>query len=281
MAYLILAHRDMDQLGALVTRLLRDVPDDRVIIHYDRGSPVSDEELQGFANRFGGSVSLTPRVRCRWGHHSQVEAEWLLKDAASRLPIDYAHLISGQDWPVGAKADMVAAIAPGTSYVSYEQPDRAERMNGWFFNDFMLGPGAHSTSVRYRLDLALRRVNAGFERVRGQRSCPWGPDWKKGSAWWSLPKAALDEIVPRIRRQIDAGRFRYTACADEHVVLTALAYSPFVAQTGENRRFIVWKEPDAANPELLRAEHEPAMRASNAWFARKVDRAVDPFFLKL
>lgn len=280
MAYLILAHRDMEQLGALTARLLRDDPEDRVVIHYDRGSPVSDEDLQGFANRFGGAVSLTRRVRCRWGHHSQVEAEWLLKEAATKLPINYAHLISGQDWPVKSKPEMSAAIAPGISYVSYEQPDRPERMNGWFFNDFMLGPGAHSTIFRYRLDLGLRRVNRAYERIRGPRACPFGPDWKKGSAWWSLPRAALDHIVPRIGRQIEAGRFRYTACADEHVVLTALAYSPFAQRTEENRRFIVWKEPGVANPELLRAEHEPAIRASDAWFARKVDRNVDPFFLK-
>jgi hypothetical protein len=281
MAYLILAHRDMDQLGALVARLLRDDPDDRVVIHYDRGSPVSDEKLQAFAGRFGGAVSLTPRLRCLWGHHSQVEAEWLLKKAATELPIDYAHLISGQDWPVKTKAEMVAAIDPGTAYLSYERPERAERMDDYHFHDFMLGPKAHSTSFKWRLDMTLRRVAAIYTRVHGHRTCPFGPSWKKGSAWWSLPKDALDHIVPPIEAMIRSGRFRHTLCADEHVVPTAIAYSPFARRLADNRRYIRWSDRSAANPELLGAGDEAAIRASDAWFARKVDRNVDPFFLKL
>ncbi|HEX8444689.1 MAG TPA: beta-1,6-N-acetylglucosaminyltransferase [Allosphingosinicella sp.] len=280
MAYLILAHRDMDQLGALVTRLLRDDSEDRVVIHYDRGSPVSDEELQGFANRFGGAVSLTPRVRCLWGHHSQVEAEWLLKKAATKLPVDCAHLISGQDWPVASKAAMIAGIDPDVSYVSFETPDLTERMDDYHFHDRILGPNPHPTAYRYHLDMNLRRAARLYTRLRGPRTCPLGPSWKKGSAWWSLPKQALDYAVPRIGSLIDTGRVRHTLCGDEHVIHTVMAYSPFAARMAENRRFIRWK-PGTSNPELLREADEPAMRASDAWFARKVDRNVDPFFLKL
>jgi hypothetical protein len=280
MAYLILAHRDMDQLGELVTRLLRDDPLDRVVIHYDRGSPVSDDELRGFASRFGGAVSLTPRMRCLWGHHSQVEAEWLLKKAAAELQIDYAHLISGQDWPVASKAAMVAGIDPGACYVTFESPDLPERMDDYHFHDRMLGPDPHPTAYRYHLDMNLRRAARLYTRLRGPRTCPFGPSWKKGSAWWSLPRQALDYAVPRIEGLIRTGRVRHTLCGDEHVIHTVMTYSPFAHQLQENRRFIRWK-PGTSNPELLRAADQPAIQASDAWFARKVDRNVDPFFLKL
>jgi hypothetical protein len=169
MAYLILAHRDMEQLGSLVARLLRDDPDDRVVIHYDRGSPVSDEDLQAFAARFGDAVSLVPRIRCLWGHHSQIEAEWRLKKAATELPVDYAHLISGQDWPVADKGAMVASIEPGAAYVSFEQPDMTERMDDYHFHDRMLGPNPHPTSGRYHLDMNLRRAARLYTRLRGSR----------------------------------------------------------------------------------------------------------------
>ncbi len=280
MAYLILAHRDLDQLAALITRLLRDDPEDRVVVHYDRGSPVSDEELQAFAGRFGGAVSLVPRIRCLWGHHSQIEAEWRLKKAATELEIDYAHLISGQDWPVTTKADMVAAIEPGTGYVTFEQPDMTERMDDYHFHDGMLGPNPHTTSWRYHKDMNLRRTARLYTRLRGPRACPWGPSWKKGSAWWTLSREALCYAVPRIGAAIEAGRFRHTLCGDEHVIHTVMAYSPFADRLRENRRFIRW-QPGTSNPELLRAADEPAIRASDAWFARKVDRKVDPFFLDL
>ncbi len=280
MAYLILAHRDMDQLGALVTRLLRDDPEDRVVIHYDRGSPVSDEELQAFANRFGGAVSLTLRIRCLWGHHSQIEAEWLLKKAATELPIDYAHLISGQDWPVADKAAILAGLEPGAAYVTFESPDLSERMDDYHFHDRMLGPNPHPTAWRYHLDMNLRCSARLYTRLRGARTCPFGPSWKKGSAWWSLSQEALRYAAPRIESLIRSGRVRHTLCGDEHVIHTVMAYSPFATRLRENRRFIRWK-PGTSNPELLRAADEPAIRASDAWFARKVDRNVDPFFLKL
>jgi hypothetical protein len=57
-------------------------------------------------------------------------------------------------------------------------------------------------------------------------------------------------------------------------------YSPFAERLQENRRFIRW-QPGSSNPELLKAGDEAAIIASDAWFARKVDRNVDPFFLKL
>ncbi len=280
MAYLILAHRDPEQLAALIARLLRDDPEDRVILHYDRGSPMSDEDLQAFANHFGGAVSLVPRIRCLWGHHSQIEAEWRLKKAATELPVGYAHLISGQDWPVINKAEMVTAIEPGANYLTFEQPDRPERMDDYHFHDRMLGPNPHPTSWRYRLDMSLRRTAQLYTRLRGPRSCPWGPSWKKGSAWWTLSQDALRYAVPRIGAEIENGRFRHTLCGDEHVIHSVLAYSPFAGRLRENRRFIRWK-PGTSNPELLRATDEPAIRTSDAWFARKVDGAVDPFFLTL
>lgn len=280
MAYLILAHRDLDQIGALVARLLRDDPGDHVLIHFDRGSPIADADLQSFAQRFGGSVTLTPRIRCRWGHHSLVEAEWLLMDAASKLAIDQAHFLSGQDWPIVGKAKVVAQSQPDTCHYSYEQPDMAGRMDAYHFHDRMLGPNAHRTAWHYRLDMTLRSIARFTTSVRGPRSCPLGTSWKKGSAWWSLPRAALDHTAPRLRRLIESGRLRHTLCSDEHATGTILAYSPFAAGIEGNRRFIRWPG-GASSPAVLGAADLPAMGASNAWFARKVDRAVDPFFLKL
>lgn len=280
MAYLILAHRDLEQLHSLVARLLREDPDDRVLIHFDRGSPIRDDDLRAFADGFGGAVALTPRIRCRWGHHSLVAAEWLLVDAARKLTVEQAHLLSGQDWPVAGKAAIVAASRIAACRYSYEEPALNERMDAYHFHDRLLGPNAHATAWRYHLDMKLRRAARLYTRVRGPRPCPLGPGWKKGSAWWSLPKPALDLVASRLGELIASGRLRHTLCSDEHATGTVLAYSPFAADIQDNRRFIKW-QPSASSPAVLRACDIPAIRASNAWFARKVDRAVDPFFLKL
>lgn len=279
-AYLILAHKDLDQLGALIARLLRDGPDDRVVLHFDRGSPLADADLAVFAGRFDGAVALTPRIRSRWGHHSLVEAEWLLMRRASELTYDHAHLLSGQDWPVVDRAAIVAGVEPGACHLSLEAPAMAERMNSYHLHDRLIGPGAHATSLRYHLSRSLRGAGDLLTRIAGPRACPFGPDWRKGSQWWSLPRAAVDHALPLVGGLIRSGRLRHTLCADEHVIQTILARSPFADRLTDNRRFIRWS-PGSSNPDWLRAGDEPTMRASGAWFARKVDRAVDPFFLRL
>jgi hypothetical protein len=278
--YLILAHRDLEQLAALVARLLRDDPDDRVILHYDRGSPESDAALARFAEPFGRRLALVPRIRCRWGHRSQVEAILLLLEHALRTPFDYVHLISGQDWPLRTKPEMLATLEPGALYLSLEQPSMPERMNAYHFHDRLQGPAAHATALRYRAQLLLRSLGRSWTRLAGPRSCPFDLDWRKGSTWWSLPRPAAEHVVAEIRPLVRSRRLHHTLCADEHAIQTMLAFSPFASRIRDNRRFIRW-QPGRSNPDLLTATDLPALRASNAWFARKLDRASDPFFLDL
>jgi hypothetical protein len=45
-----------------------------------------------------------------------------------------------------------------------------------------------------------------------------------------------------------------------------------------DKRYIDWSA-GGNNPKLLRREDAPAVLASGAWFARKLDMAVDDFFL--
>jgi hypothetical protein len=278
--YLILAHRDLDQLAALVARLLRDDPEDRVILHYDRGSPESDAALARFGEPFGPRLTLVPRIRCRWGHRSQVEAILLLLDRALDTPFDYVHLISGQDWPIRTKTELLAGLEPGALYLSFEEPPMPERMDAYHFHDRLLGPSAHATTLRYRTQLLLRRLGRAWTRLAGPRTCPFGPAWRKGSTWWSLPRPAAEHAVAGLRALIESRRLHHTLCADEHAIQTLLAYSAFAPFIRPNRRFIRW-QPGRSSPDLLTAADTPALLASDAWFARKLDRAVDPFFLSL
>jgi hypothetical protein len=276
-AFLILAHHGPDRLAPLVDRLLASDGGDHAVLHVDRRAPVADAALHDWAAGYAGRLRLAPRVPCRWGHRSLVGAMAGLIAAAEAESYDYAHLISGQDWPVLRPTALRARIAPGRAYLSFEQPDMAERMTGYHFNDFMLGPNAHRTALHYRLDLALRRAGRSWTRLRGPRACPVGPAWRKGSQWWSLPRAALAFAAPRLRAMIDGGHLRHTQCSDEHVMQTVLAASPFADRIADdNRRFIRWGA--RSSPDVLTRADAEAVRASDAWFMRKVDAAQDDFF---
>lgn len=276
-AYLIMAHQGLDKVDALIERLLAGGKHDVATVHLDRRTGISDETLIGWASRYDGRVRVAPRVRCRWGHYSLVSAMMNLIAATDPESYDYAHLLSGKDWPVVPAETLRLQIEPGRLYLSFEHPEKPERMTGYHFNDFNLGANAHRTDFHYCMDLALRRAGRIWTQALGPRPCPVGPAWRKGSQWWSLPREAVLYALPQLHKIIDGGHLRYTQCSDEHVMQTVLAASPFADRLSENRRFIRWG--DASSPELLTAADAPTVRASDAWFMRKVDAEKDDFFL--
>lgn len=280
--YLILAHRDLDQLRALVARLLRDDPGDAVILHFDARSEVTDDELANLADAFNGRVILVRRVPIWWGHASICEAELALLEAASIRTFDQAHLLSGQDWPIRTRDEIAAAITPGVSYVSFE-PDMSHRMNDHHFDTRWSAPMLPETALRYYRKRALREAARLYDgllaRLGRARTCPVGPEWKKGSQWWSLAPDAVAYLVPRLRAMLRSGRLRWTVCSDEHAIQTLLFYAPFAASLQSHRRLILWD--GGSSPRTMERTDLPAIRSSDAWFARKFDRRRDPFFLDL
>lgn len=280
--YLILAHRDLDQLRALIARLLRDDPQDRVLLHFDARSPVDDDALRSLAAEFAGAVELTTRTAIWWGHASQVVAELVLLEAAAARQFDYVHLLSGQDWPLRTKAEIVASISPGEQFVRFEA-DMSHRMNDHFFDTRLNAPTMTLTVPQYYrkrlLCIAARAYDRVLTRLGRARTCPVGPQWVKGSTWWSLDREAVAWLTPRLRALVDSGRLRFTVCSDEHAIQTLLHYAPFADRIRDYRRLIVWEGGNS--PLTLTREHVPALRASDAWFARKFEAAKDPFFLEL
>lgn len=281
MAYLILAHDDLPGLLALAQALLPPGSPDLVLIHADARSAL--------CGQLGDGAPSDPRIRVlagpvavRWGHRSQVEAARRLIDSAIASGCDFAHLISGQDWPVATRERIVADIAaetPGACFAEAEPGAQEERMQQFRIDTRWLRLDPARDRLAYAATWELRRATRMGARIaRGlslERSRPFGP-WHKGSSWWSLPAPALRTLSADLALLTQTGRLRGTVCADEHAIPTALVRR-FPDLLRPNRRFIAFPA-GASSPRLLTRADEPAIRASGAWFARKVDDAVDPFF---
>ena len=77
-AYLIMAHNNYDFLKQLIYQI--DDVDNKIFIHIDKKSKITDEEKKDIASvcKFS-EIQLTPRTRVAWGGDSQVLCEMTKK----------------------------------------------------------------------------------------------------------------------------------------------------------------------------------------------------------
>lgn len=285
MAYLIMAHENRAGLQALLHALLPPGTPDVAIVHIDAGSKLWREVRGGVLSDDPRVMVLPDPVKVIWGHRSQVTMQRLLIEAALAQGADYAHALSGVCWPVASRERILAEITaapPGTCFAESMAGEQAERMQDYRLDTRWLRLDPARDKLAYAATWELRRLarmGASLRQALGrQRSQPLGP-WHKGSGWWSLPAATLASTARDLAMLEDSGRLKGTVCADEHAVPTSLALR-HGAKLQANRRFIVFPQ-GSSSPRVVTAADLPAIRASGAWFMRKVDSQVDPFFRQL
>lgn len=275
-AFLIAAHDKPAQLELLIRRLLRDDTDDFVVLHLDAKSDLYLKKADHFANLHPGRIFLVRKpVAVYWGEPSQVTAAKLMLELALKQGFTFAHHISGVDWPVTLRSAMVDTIhREGVDvFAEIRGPEQPERMNDYWFSDKFIRR-SQNEFFRYHGQRFFDRNVARFNRICraiAPRREPFGP-WQKGSSWWSVSPAAARRLVQEIEGLTQKGRLRFTACSDEHVVQTIFAHL-FSDSLTDYRRYIAWEGGD--HPRTLTKADVPAIRQSDAWFARKVDMEKD------
>lgn len=94
-AFLIMAHEQPQLLQRLVDRLDDERTD--IYLHVDSEAPFDGSEISTRRSRL---LMVEPRVDVRWGHTSQIEAEYALLEASADGDYSYRHIISGTHWPL-------------------------------------------------------------------------------------------------------------------------------------------------------------------------------------
>ena len=282
-AYLIMAHDCAAQLDMLIERLLLQGEDDIAIVHADARSTLF-QNLQERELR-PRTILVPDPVAVRWGHSSQVTAILKLIETALEHECDFAHYISGVDWPAASRDEVVAEIQSHEALpccIEAVPGEIEERMQSFRLDTRWLRLDPKTDRVAYELTWQSRRVSRWIDDARRalgrERSRPFGP-WHKGSSWWSLPREALRCIAEELPPLIASGRLAGTLCADEHVIQSLIARR-FADRIACNRRFVDF-ERNASSPRWLDHEDLPAISASGSWFARKLSLDHDPFFLAL
>lgn len=284
--YAIIAHNGPKQLLALIDRICLEAKEgDLIILHLDKRSSLWRECRSDFANHPSGKVRLVERpATVLWAHKSLVQAQILLLEAALKYDFDYFHLISGADWPVQSRAAIVSDIkAFGETrpiFASIFGEKDQHRMQHWWFDTrkfhFKNHPrlAANVGRAQTRLSWITSRLwlGSGLSRSKYHES-----PWFKGGGWYSLPSDVVATVCYDGAKLLKSGRLSFTQCSDEHVVPTILSRR-FADRIQQDHRYINWLS-GGDHPKVLTEDDKDAIANSGAWFARKFDSNVDPFFL--
>lgn len=263
-AHLILAHKDLGQLARLVDVLRH--PGHCCFIHLDARARFLSEAAEHFAQ--AADVTLvTPRVRCRWGQFSLVEAtlQGLRSLTAQGTSFDHINLISGQDYPLKPPAEMERYLAahPKRQFINFFalHANNPWTQHGGAYQALQRVEGVHLAFRSRWLHLPLKR-----KLPNGWR--PYG-----GLQWWTLTGPCVQWLMQRLKEQPAIRRFfRHTFIPDELFFQTLVMNSPFAEQAvNDNLRYVDFSRANPTPPAVLLEADFGELLQVDKLFARKLD----------
>ncbi|WGR92791.1 beta-1,6-N-acetylglucosaminyltransferase [Bradyrhizobium sp. ISRA443] len=258
-AYLILAHRQPEQLARLVCEL--QSPSTEIFVHID-----AHADIDPFRRAVGSRAHfMTNRIPIHWGDYSLVRAALVLMDEALVSPRrhDYLVLISGTDYPLRSVAEI---------------EDFFRENSGIEFIDSVAMPSEAAAKPLARLTHYKGRpgpvgwwVGKGRRLLGGLGLVPMARDYKKwfgelvphaGNQWWALTRGACAYIQKFAADHPQFMKFyENTHVPDEMVFQTILANSPFRSNMRRSITYSDWSG-GGANPSEIGERHIAMFRAN-------------------
>lgn len=293
-AYLILAHKNPEQLMRLISRLQSDSVD--FFIHVDKKSDFSNFKCL-FLNDSHSNIYFTKREKCSWGRIGIVKGTLhALKTIVNTgKNHDYIILLTGQDYPVKTnefikdylrknygKIFMRIFELPNTEWDDEYNPTEGglNRIKQYHFV-FMGKPYVYpryeqNQKIKDKLLNVLFGLRFHFPRKFPDNLKPFG-----GFAWWGIPKNAADYILSFTKSHPEYLRYyEHTLIPSEMFFQTILANSKNKEivdnLTCQDIHYMDWKykkNPD--NPKTLQEEDINSLIGTDKLFARKFDVNID------
>ncbi len=298
-AYLLLTHKEPDQVERLAARILSLSPTGHVVVHHDlkAGRPPWDGSPPPRVHL------VDQRVTVEWGDWSIVEATLrMFQFAHEQLGADWSVVISGEHWPVmdlsewetmltveGVDAYLPTQLLPAHLHFGRKDRDgdrflarcvlrwfRFHRPKSHIAQKLLSGAAKVSrwTHPVLKLEYSIRGESwfVGIPRRRGPIA---GWDLYKGSEWIACSARATG-ILLRTDAAVTAW-FRRSHIPDESYIQSVLQRrGDLVVRNAE----VTWvpAEPTVPTPKwmLLKLDELPAIHRAGVPFARKVDPSRNP-----
>jgi Core-2/I-Branching enzyme len=266
----VLSHRNSAQVARLAGRL-RSGSNTVTVIHHD---PYGETlELPRWSD-----VLRVPGARpAQWGSMGIVDAVLRsLRFVRSSIPeLGWVVLVSGMDYPVRPVRAIEDELAAATvdAYARHVPVTAAPHDDD----------SSWQVMLRHRY-LHQARIPCTSRWVTVPRRHPFhaGLQLFAGDMWVNLAARALHHVLDSPRADVVLRYLATVPVPDEAAVQTLLLSPDRDGQrlrvADDTRRWIRWAAgpPPPAHPELVTAADLPAIAASRAFFARKVDSTVDP-----
>jgi hypothetical protein len=266
-AYVIAAHRRLDQLERLIRRL--DGPGTSFVVHVDlrAGREPYEKLLRRTADL--DDVHFLERHLGYWGGFGVVRAalkaiRYLVHD---QVPFDYAVLLSGQDYPLRPPGAIRSSLAEagGASFMAYHSLP----FWGW-------GPRGGLDRVE---DFHVVGRVALHLRLPRKRRVPGGLVPFGGSRTWLFTRDVVEYVDGYVRSNPDYVRFFEHALSPDELFFQTLLLNSRFADTivNDHRLYLEWR--GGTNPATFTRSDLPQLLASDCLFARKFDVGVDAVVL--
>jgi len=254
-AFQILIHKNLEQFKRLFRAIYS--PQDYYLVHVDKkAGPLFREEVRTFLSGYS-NCELMPSLRVTWAGYSIVDVE--LRGMKRLLELatdwDYYHNLSGQDFPLKRREEMVEFLTRHRGMNFMELCDLEVEKPNFLWHRF------HRVHLElfgkiYRVP-KIRRYRLGFH--------PW-----QGECWLTAHRSFC-EYATSAKTRFYRLFFRTTIVPDESYFQTVLMNSPFRTRVVNNSlRYIRWIK-GADHPLTLTMEDLSAMLSSDAFFARKFE----------
>jgi len=274
-AYLILAHNNY----YILERLIKLLDDDRndIFIHVDKKAGFDEGYFLNLVKK-SALIFIQPRVDVKWGHVTQIEAEFLLfRRSYEHGQYSYYHLISGVDFPIKSQ-DYIHTFFEqnaGKEFLGISTDSKKDV-------EYKVTK-VHVSTLFYKLNILwLRKILFLIDRsfafaqhLIGYNVVKLDKNFSlsKGPNWVSVTHDFVGYLLTKEHECLKM--FKHSVCPDEIFIHTVLHNSPFKDKLynvdDEYKgcmRLIDWKR---GNPYVFRKGDFQEVMSSDRLFARKFD----------
>lgn len=284
-AFLILAHKNMDQVGELLSALDHPRSDFYVLIDLKCKEDIT--VLKRYVKK--GKIFFVKRISASWGGDSLIRAELILIDAASKNNhYQFYHFLSGQDFPLKSINEILSFydIHSGKEFISIDNNPNliTDRVKYYY-------PFQNISKGKKIFGVLLRKVSKNVEKLFRINRIDTNIIYGVGSQWFDITDNFARYVLSQ--KKFIKEHFKSGFCVDEIFLQTVYLnsnkiYNRYHANRTQKHPFIQDTYFDVCRaidwtrgaPYTYTAEDLPMLKETGCMFARKFDFQRDPTLVK-